>query len=718
MKKRVSLLVVLFLAAAMGTSVAAQTKRLAAVPSEDLSSFDRGDKVAVVVGVGNYPKLNGLAKLQFAARDAEAVARRLERYGYSVNLLRDEQANWGTVNNALKLASSVVDDDGTLLFYFSGHGFSDESGESYLATVETTPQNLQRTGTALKEVMELVQGSRAQRKMLLIDACRDEATVGTKSMGLRSMGELKQSEGVRVLYSTKSGSYSYEDTELGHGLFTYYLLKGLDGEAARSDNLVTFRDLADYTTRKVKLHAFQRSWSQIPFEGSGEASGDFLIGRVLPGSVKPSAPSPVHPTVQEVPAAGASALRSAQSFASDPWGGLAYFLGNGDVATARSFIEKAVAGARLPGKVKRELSVLGKPAPTFSVQKWLHGSAQLNLENRKPTVLVFWEEWCPHSRREIPKLESIHARYRDRGLTVVGLTKLMKSSTEDKARSFLAANGVKYPVGRDDGSFSNYFDVSGVPAVAVVQAGKVIWRGHPAKLTNAMIDEWLRHPGHRPGLTQGAVSGLIRDLEVRSNMLHPLSPQDTLETEARAEFVWIDKATRRGDYAEAKRLMDAFERKYSATKAMRSVRRMAKELSVIGKQASASWLANQVDQWYQGGNRSLSDRGTKLLVFWETWCPHCQREVPKLSAFYDKYRRRGLEVIGFTKLTKSSTPDKVRQFINDRGVNYPIAKENATISDHFAVSGIPAAALVKDGVIVWRGHPGKLSEAQIERHLP
>ena len=48
-------------------------------------------------------------------------------------------------------------------------------------------------------------------------------------------------------------------------------------------------------------------------------------------------------------------------------------------------------------------------------------------------------------------------------------------------------------------------------------------------------------------------------------------------------------------------------------------------------------------------------------------------------------------------------------------VSYPIAKESGdALSKHFGVRGIPAAAMVKDGKVVWRGHPARLTDDMIE----
>ena len=50
-------------------------------------------------------------------------------------------------------------------------------------------------------------------------------------------------------------------------------------------------------------------------------------------------------------------------------------------------------------KLEAELEVIGKPAPaTLEVEEWLQGQGEVSLANGKPTLLVFWEVWCPHCK--------------------------------------------------------------------------------------------------------------------------------------------------------------------------------------------------------------------------------------------------------------------------------------------------------------------------------
>jgi tetratricopeptide (TPR) repeat protein len=97
---------------------------------------------------------------------------------------------------------------------------------------------------------------------------------------------------LRILYSTKSGRVSYERDELKHGLFTAFLLRGIRGEAAGNDGVVTFRDLTDYVTNQVSAWGFRNGVRQVPYE-AGEATGDFLVG--LKNGPAPSAPATTAP---------------------------------------------------------------------------------------------------------------------------------------------------------------------------------------------------------------------------------------------------------------------------------------------------------------------------------------------------------------------------------------------------------------------------------------
>lgn len=147
--------------------------------------------------------------------------------------------------------------------------------------------------------------------------------------------------------------------------------------------------------------------------------------------------------------------------------------------------------AKAAVRLEDELSVIGRPQVPLATEKFFQGSAA-DLEGGKATLYVFWEVWCPHCKREVPKLAETYKKYNPKGLDMVGLTKLTRDVTEQQVTDFLKENNVSYPIAKEQGeAMSTAYGVRGIPAAAVVKDGKVVWRGHPAKLTDAMIEGWL-----------------------------------------------------------------------------------------------------------------------------------------------------------------------------------------------------------------------------------
>ena len=155
---------------------------------------------------------------------------------------------------------------------------------------------------------------------------------------------------------------------------------------------------------------------------------------------------------------------------------------------------------------------------------------------------------------------------------------------------------------------------------------------------------------------------------------------------------------------------------YENTQVYKRLRKSIVELEVIGNPVPADWAA-KIPTWYQGKEEVDLMKGTTLIVFWEVWCPHCKREVPKLPELQEKWKGKGVQVMAFTKITKSATEESVQEFIKEHKLEgIPMGKEkDASLSNALAVTGIPAAAVVKDGKVVWRGHPAQLDDAAIQK---
>ena len=97
----------------------------------------------------------------------------------------------------------------------------------------------------------------------------------------------------------------------------------------------------------------------------------------------------------------------------------------------------------------------------------------------------------------------------------------------------------------------------------------------------------------------------------------------------------------------------------------------------------------------------LEDLRGKLvwLNFWATWCPPCQAETPVLREMDERYRDRGLAIVGVA--VQETTADNVREYADRYGLGYPIAFDaSADIFDLYRVYALPTQFFIgPDGLV-------------------
>lgn len=258
-------------------TVFANSKALSRIESAEV--FEENQNYAVVVGVDKYSEVT---PLNYAASDARLLGEFFESQGYNVTTLIDWEATKKNVLTRLRTVAAVAgsskEPSGSLVFVYSGHGFRGD-GINYLAPSEVDQSRLKETGISIDEISGILEESNVKQRVLFIDACRNDPSKGTSNTHQRFVRD-ENSEGLAVLYSTGAGELSFEDNSIDAGVFSHYLLKGLQGDAAADDGLVSFNRLSRFVTNKVKNHVLKlHSKEQIPYV-SGERSGEFVLARV------------------------------------------------------------------------------------------------------------------------------------------------------------------------------------------------------------------------------------------------------------------------------------------------------------------------------------------------------------------------------------------------------------------------------------------------------
>ena len=137
----------------------------------------------------------------------------------------------------------------------------------------------------------------------------------------------------------------------------------------------------------------------------------------------------------------------------------------------------------------------------------------------------------------------------------------------------------------------------------------------------------------------------------------------------------------------------------------------------------------QTGKWVQGDPVKDFAKGKAYIVeFWATWCPPCRASIPHLNETYNKFKDKGLVVIGQDCYEKDET--LVAPFVKKMGdkMTYRVALDDKSSDSKGQMAktwmeaagrdGIPSAFLVNTkGVITWIGHPMELKEEAIEDAL-
>lgn len=258
---------------------------------------------ALIVGIGAYKNLPEKAQLEYSERDAEAIYSILispeggNFRAENVHRLIGAQATLANIKRELEVwLPSVAQEQDRVIIYFAGHGFI-SNGRGYLAPHDLDPSNIPGTGYPM-DTLGQVAGSKikAKWKVLLTDACHSGA-IAPDDVAALNKGFLDLSRSMFSMTASRDRERSFESKDWGggHGIFTYYVVKGLEGEAdEQGDGIVTADELSNYVRRNVREATMGQ---QNPTADRGSFDPNMLLS-FLPVSLRAAhAPPPVDGTL-------------------------------------------------------------------------------------------------------------------------------------------------------------------------------------------------------------------------------------------------------------------------------------------------------------------------------------------------------------------------------------------------------------------------------------
>lgn len=224
---------------------------------------------AFIVGIGDYDNLSDLGVAPvYDANDVEKLLVSPKHCGYpaaNVQVLRNREASRSAIIAGLQDLAAQAQITDTVVFYFSGHGAQRTAGldvGTYLCPPEFDSKRPRESGIEAEELSDLLQRIKAERLLVLIDACRSGAVARIKAeeaedllkweFGGTRLDKLAAGKGRVIISASEAHQDSMILGRYRNSLFTHFVLKGLQGGVDdRSDGLIRVLDLFHYVAHQV-----------------------------------------------------------------------------------------------------------------------------------------------------------------------------------------------------------------------------------------------------------------------------------------------------------------------------------------------------------------------------------------------------------------------------------------------------------------------------------
>ena len=244
------------------------------------------DAVALIIGIGNYENI-----IDATYADKDAVVFRdyaIEKLGVPENRIKtliNKDAEIGELLLSIRkwIRRSTKADKSDIYIFYAGHGIATANGESYIIPYDGRSEIdlLDRTALLQKELFEEVAKAKPRNVTVFLDACyTGKARTGEvlladanyRPVVPRAIDEGSLPYNFTLMTASSGDEFSGPLEEAKHGMFSYFLMKGMEGDAdANRDNKITAGELHVY----VKENVLRQSADKQTPELQGDA------GRVL-----------------------------------------------------------------------------------------------------------------------------------------------------------------------------------------------------------------------------------------------------------------------------------------------------------------------------------------------------------------------------------------------------------------------------------------------------
>jgi len=235
------------------------------------------NRIALVIGIEKYENLTNLDAL-YANRDAKAFRayanRALGIPMENIKLLVDQEASRSDTLKALKLwlPQKTKGSKKDIFIFFAGHGLASDDGEDlYVLPQDGDSILLKDTAISRTEMFEQIEKLNPNSVTMFFDTCYSGQTRKEETLiaGLRPIrivaNEQETPSNFTIFSASNLTQTSGSIEEAKHGMFSYYLMKGLEGKADENkDKKITNGELIAYLKDNVSQEAFTQNRQQDP----------------------------------------------------------------------------------------------------------------------------------------------------------------------------------------------------------------------------------------------------------------------------------------------------------------------------------------------------------------------------------------------------------------------------------------------------------------------
>jgi hypothetical protein len=233
------------------------------------------DAVAIIIGLEKYQNTSAA---KYADRDAQVFSdyahRALGVRSENIKLIVNKKATRTSIQKALKLwlPTVMVKGSSDVYFFFAGHGLATANGfQRYLLPYDAETALLEDSALVLEDIIGTVSQSRPRSAVFFLDTCysggtRTGQTLVADARGMRIVARATSfPENITVISASDNDQVSTFLPEAKHGLFSYYLMKGLEGNADFNfDEQITPSEIFEYLKKPVTRNAVRLGKIQTP----------------------------------------------------------------------------------------------------------------------------------------------------------------------------------------------------------------------------------------------------------------------------------------------------------------------------------------------------------------------------------------------------------------------------------------------------------------------